>query len=183
MKKIGNSIIDVNLVFRKISPLKEDMRVADLGCGNFGHFLFPLAEVLGKKSKIYAVDVLKSSLEEVKRKARLENIHQIETVWSDLETLGATKIDAASLDAAFLINVVYQAKKRKEVLSEAIRLLKSGAKLVVLEWDQNFSEFGPALDHRVNKDLLRKALLKLNMDISEEFIAGPYHYGIVAIKK
>ena len=183
MKKIGNSIIDVNLVFRKISPLKEDMRVADLGCGNFGHFLFPLAEVLGKKSRVYAVDIFKGSLEEIKRKARLENYHQIETIWSDLEVPGATNIESGTLDAAFLINVLFQSSKRKEILSEAIRLLKSGAKLVVLEWDQNFSEFGPTLDRRVSKDLLRKALIKLNLDLVEEFIAGPYHYGIVAVKK
>ena len=58
--------------------------MAELGCGNFG-FVFPIARLVGRSGKVYAVDILKSTLQEIKARATKENLPQVITIWSNLE--------------------------------------------------------------------------------------------------
>ena len=116
-------MIDANLILTK-ARVEEKTKVADLGCGSSGHFVFPSAKLVGKKGIVYAVDILRTTLETVNKRARIENLANIKTVWSNLEIFGATKIEAGSLDVGLLINTLYQSHKRAEILRESIRLLK-----------------------------------------------------------
>ncbi|MBI2459491.1 MAG: methyltransferase domain-containing protein [Parcubacteria group bacterium] len=177
----GNILIDVNLLFSKVQ-VEEKMKVADLGCGSSGHFVFPVAKLVGKKGVMYAVDILRTSLETISKRARMENLANIKTIWSNLEIFGATKIEAGSLDIALLINTLYQSHKRAEILRESIRLLKKNGKLVVIEWKNIAAPFGPPAEERVKKDLLDNVAKKLGLGPEDEFEAGPYHYGLIYVK-
>ncbi|MDD5071273.1 MAG: class I SAM-dependent methyltransferase [Patescibacteria group bacterium] len=177
----GNVLLDAGFVLSK-AKIGENLKVADLGCGASGHFVFPSAKLVGKRGVVYAVDILKTVLEEIKRRARQENIDNIQTIWSNLEIFKATKIESGSLDAAFLINTLYQSHKRVEILREAVRMLKKGAKLLVVEWQNVSSPFGPPPEERVKIDLLKAGAKKLGLEIEEEFEAGQHHYGILFVK-
>ncbi|MFA5360182.1 MAG: methyltransferase domain-containing protein [Patescibacteria group bacterium] len=177
----GNTLIDVNLLFSK-AQIGDRMKVADLGCGSSGHFVFPGARIVGKRGIMYAVDILRTALEAINKRARVENLANIKTVWSDLEIFGATKIEAGSLDVGLLINTLYQSHKRAEILRESIRLLKKNGKLVIVEWKNIAAPFGPPAEERVKKDLLENAVKKLGLKPEDEFEAGPYHYGLIYIK-
>ncbi len=177
----GNILIDVNLVFNK-TQVEEKMKVADLGCGSSGHFVFPAARLVGKKGVVYAVDILRTSLETINKRAHAENLANIKTIWSNLEIFGATKIEAGSLDVALLINTLYQSHKRAEIVRESIRLLKKNGKLVIVEWKNIAAPFGPPTEERVKKDLIDSAAKKLGLQTEDEFEAGPYHYGLIYIK-
>jgi ubiquinone/menaquinone biosynthesis C-methylase UbiE len=179
--KGGNALLDAGFVLGK-ARVAESLKVADLGCGASGHFVFPAAKLVGKRGVVYAVDILKTVLEEIKRRARQENIDNIQAIWSNLEIFKATKIESGSLDVAFLINTLYQSPKRAEILREAVRMLKKGAKLLVVEWKNISSPFGPPPEERVKIDLLKTVAKKLGLGIEEEFEAGQYHYGILFIK-
>lgn len=177
----GNALINVNLILEK-AEVGDRIKVADLGCGSSGHFIFPAADLVGKQGKVYAVDILKTVLEIINRRVKLENLSNIETVWSDIEIFGATKIEANSLDAALLMNTLYQSHKRAEIVRETTRMIKKGGKLIVVEWKNVASPFGPPVEERVKKDLLQAAAKKFGLQIEEEFEAGDYHYGMVFIK-
>lgn len=177
----GSTLLDAGLVLTK-AQIGDKKKVAHLGCGASGHFVFPSAKMVGKRGQIYAVDILKAVLERVDRQSRQENLANIQTVWSDLEVFGATKIESSSLDSALLINVLYESKKRAEILREAIRLLKKDGRLVVVEWKNIATPFGPPIEDRVRQDLLETAARKLGLTLEEEFVAGPYHYGTVFVK-
>jgi len=111
----GSALLDVNFILEK-ARVKERMRVADLGCGTSGHFVFPAAKIVGVHGLVYAVDILKPLLESVARRARQENINNVATVWSDLEVYRATKIETESIDVALLINVLFYSQKRADIL-------------------------------------------------------------------
>jgi len=177
----GNTLIDVNLLFSK-AQIGEKMKVADLGCGSSGHFVFAGAKIIGKKGIIYAVDILRTALEAIGKRARAENLPNIKTIWSNLEIFGATKIEAGSLDVGLLINTLYQSRKRAEILRESIRLLKKNGKLVIVEWKNIIAPFGPLPEERVKKELVDNAAKKLGLRQEEEFEAGPYHYGLIYVK-
>ncbi len=175
------ALFDIDSILRKIT-VEEGQKVAELGCGNFGFFVWPLAKLVGRRGLVYAVDVLKSTLEEIKHQTLKENLPQVKTVWSNLEIFKATAIETSSLDCALLVNILYQSEKKIEILREAIRLLKRGGKLLIVEWENTDSPLGPSLDKRVKIDSLKTAAPKIGLDIKEEFVAGPFHYGLVLIK-
>lgn len=177
----GNVLLDVNFILKK-AQLSDKMKIANLGCGASGHFVFPCSAIVGKKGKVYAVDILKTILERISRQAKQENYQNIETVWSNLEIFNATKIETASLDQAYLINILYQSHRRADILRESIRMVKKDGKILVIEWKNIASPIGPEVEERVKQSLLEDAAKKLGLRLDEEFEAGQYHYGLIFTK-
>jgi len=175
------ALFDITEILHKIA-IEEKQQVAELGCGNFGFFVFPLAKLVGRQGKVYAVDILKSTLEEIKKRALRENLPQIIPIWSNLEIFKATKIESNSLDCALMVNILHQSNQKIEVLREGIRLLKRHGNLLIIEWKNISLPFGPDPEKRVKLESLKNATSKLGLDIKEEFEAGPYHYGLILTK-
>ncbi|MFA5029877.1 MAG: methyltransferase domain-containing protein [Patescibacteria group bacterium] len=178
--KGGNELININ-VYEKIG-LMLGMNVGDLGCGNLGYFSLPAAKIVGKSGTVYAVDILKSALQAVENRAKQEGIDNLKTVWSNLEVVGATKIPEASLDIAFIHNVLFQSDKDDLVIKEAYRLVKLGGKLMVIDWLKVKAPFGPLLGDRIDKEEVKKMAQATGFNFLEEFMAGPYHYGLIFVK-
>jgi len=176
-----NTLFNIIAILKKLGLAEKDY-TAELGCGNFGFFVFPSAKLVGRSGRVYAVDILKPTLEEIKNRAIRENLPQIFVVWSNLEIFKATKIETNSLDSALLVNVLYQSDKKVEMLREAVRLLKRGGKLLIVEWKQISLPLGPAPEKRVSLESLKTAAPKLGLSLNEEFEAGPYHYGLIFTK-
>ena len=116
-------LFDIDLILSKMD-IEEKQKVAELGCGNFGFFVWPLAKTVGRYGLVYAVDILKPNLDEIKRRAVHDNLPQVKTVWSNLEIFKATNIETSSLDNALLINVlpsilvpVHQCQSQDRLLS------------------------------------------------------------------
>jgi ubiquinone/menaquinone biosynthesis C-methylase UbiE len=177
----GSALLDAGALLKK-AGVAEKMKVADFGSGAYGHFVFPAAQMVGKDGTVYAVDILRPALEAISKKARQENMPNIITIWSDLEVFKATKIDAESVDVGLLINNLYLSRKRGEILRECVRMIKKGGRLLVVEWEETSSPFGPPPQERVKIDLLRTAGEKLGLRVNESFSAGQFHYAIIFTK-
>jgi len=176
-----NTLLDINLILEKIN-IKENFKIADLGCGSIGYFVFLCAKLIGKNGVVYAVDIIKTSLEGIERKAKQEVKNNIKTIWSDIEKFKATKIDSESLDVALLINTLFQSKNRLGIIRESVRMIKKGGKLLVVDWDKSPSPLGPAQEKRVNVENLKKLCEKFGLKVVNEFDAGNNHYGVLFTK-
>lgn len=159
------------------------MRVADLGCGN-GYFTLTAAQMVGSRGQIYAVDILKSCLATVKREAGHNHLLNIKLVWSNLEKAGATRIPANSLDMTLIIHALYQAHDKIAFLREAVRLLKPGGKLLIVDWKKHPTPIGPPESDRMAEDEVRQLVDKIR-DLKElkGFTPGEYHFAMVYEKK
>lgn len=177
----GNILLDPYHILNEIG-LGQGMKLADLGCGAAGHFVIPAGKIVGESGIIYAVDLLKTVLDAVKSRAKMEGVGNIETVWSNLEIYGATDIPAGSLDIVLLANTLFQIKKREEVFREAVRLAKPGGKVAVVEWGLGEAPLGPPPAERLSKDTVRAMARNNGLAEVKEFKAGPYHYGLVFSK-
>ncbi|MFA5155723.1 MAG: methyltransferase domain-containing protein [Patescibacteria group bacterium] len=175
------ALFDIAAILDKMG-IAERQQVAELGCGNFGFFVFPLARLVGRYGRVYAVDILKSTLDEIRKEAKTDNLPQIVPIWSNLEIFKATNIPVGSLDNALLVNVIHQSDKRLEIIREAMRLLKRGGKLLIVEWKNIDIPIGPGPERRVRLEALKAAAPKIGLGIKEEFEAGPYHYGLILTK-
>ena len=162
--------------------LGQGMRVADLGAGGLAYFAFPAAWMVGEKGLVYAVDVQKSVLESIESLRRMRGVYNIELVWSDLEKVGATNIQAGSLDRALLVNVLLQNRNWRNILAEAHRLLKKNGKLLIVDWKTIAAPFGPALALRLPPQEIERAAVEMGLSHLERFDAGLYHYGIILEK-
>jgi len=173
-----SELINANFVLSQ-GEIRQGMKVADLGCGTTGHFVFPAAELIGKEGKVYAVDIQKGVLAAIESRGRLEGVENVETVWSDIERPGATKIPEASLDLTLLINNLFVAKQRDNLAREVIRLMAPGGRLVVADWKMTQAPFGPPVQDRVPPEEAKKLFTAHGLGLEKEFEAGKYHYGLV----
>ena len=101
-------------------PLKEGMTVVDYGCGP-GHYTIPLAEVVGPKRQVYAVEIQPLALETIKKKAAQKSLGNITPVLVDSYNTG---IPDASADVVLLIDAFHMISDRNALLQEICRLLK-----------------------------------------------------------
>jgi ubiquinone/menaquinone biosynthesis C-methylase UbiE len=178
MRPTTSIILDPMFTLQPLQ-IEEGMQVASLGCGGHGHFLFPIAKLVGPKGKVYAVDIRKPALNSIQRQAEAEGFHSIVPIWSDVEQLGATKIPAASVNRATLFNTLHQMKDKLSALKEARRLLASGGRLLVVDWSTRASLFGPPVAERVSLDNLIKLAKEAGLTAEMHFEPGPYHFGIL----
>lgn len=178
MSHSGTALIDPYKIFEKIS-LSSGCRVADLGCGRTGHFVFPAVKVVGEQGIVYAVDVVKNILESIKSLARSGGLDNIQTIWSDIEQPGKTPIPTGSLDACFYVNVLFQLKNRAGALQEASRMLKKGGHLVAVDWAKKLGMLGPDERSMLAPQELISLATAANLKFVEKMLPGDYHYSLI----
>ncbi len=174
-------MFNITIIIEKLN-IKEGDLVADLGCGQFGYFVFKIAPVVGQTGRVYAVDVLPPVLEDIKKQAYLENYPQVRTVWSDLEIFKGTNIESSSVDKALLVNVLSQSEKKVDIIREAVRILKRGGLLLIADWKNDALLFGPEVDKRLKFEALKQAAAKLNLTTIEEFEVGENYHALLLKK-
>lgn len=176
-----SELLNANEILTNILNLKVGQRAADLGAGG-GLFTIQAARLVGDQGEVYAVDIMKNILSDIESKARMANLYNIKTVWSNIEILGATKIPEDTLDYVFLINTLSQSKEHDKMLAEAIRLLKAGGKMLIIDWLENKVGLGPQADNLLQEgDVIEKAQA-MGLRLEQQFKAGQYHFGVVFIK-
>jgi len=175
MEKVTDGLIQPNEVLSQLD-LRDNMAAADFGCGN-GFFSIPLAKLM-PQGKVYALDVVKESLEAVQSQAGLEEIENIETVHCNLEVLGASKLDNDSVDLVLMRNILFQSQKKAEIVKEAKRVLKPEGRLVLLEWIPGAS-LAPKEGWMITKQEAQKLVGAEGMKLSGELTMDNQHYGLV----
>jgi ubiquinone/menaquinone biosynthesis C-methylase UbiE len=158
--------------------LKEGDAVADIGCG-IGYFTFPASEIVGGSGKVYAMDISLEMLEEVDRAVEeniISNVVTISTRENDLE------IPSGAVNYALISNVLHETECKEKFLSEVNRILANDGSIGIVEWRRTESEFGPPLEHRLDKEYIRKLLQDIGFrDIHTKDI-GEYFYTVTGKK-
>ena len=103
----GNQLIDPHVLFEKIG-LAPRMHIADFGSGRTGNFVFPAAKIVGEKGGIYAVDIVKESLQGLAKPAELNPTHNIHT--------GPKRRTTLYLESIFLDRTTFFEVERRIIL-------------------------------------------------------------------
>ncbi len=174
----GTELINPFKLLERVG-LKENQRVADLGCGSLGHFIFPASQLVGPKGAVYAVDILQGVVEQIKKEAKEMQLTNVFPVWADIDVFRATRIDDGSLDLTLLVNNLFLSQNRPQLLREMARLTKPQGRIVIVEWKASASPIGPAAEARISQEQAKEILKSPLITLAEEFEAGPYHYGLI----
>ena len=158
--------------------LREGMKVGDFGSGS-GHYSRAAAAIVGHVGKIYAIDVQEDVLKHLKLNTHDQHKSIIDIIWGDIEKSGGTHLREASLDAVILANTLFQMDNRSGLLNEIRRVLKSGGKLMVVDWAGSYSGMGPSPDQVVTEHEAEDLFINGGFHKVKSFRAGAHHYGII----
>lgn len=156
--------------------LRDNMRVADFGCGH-GYFSLPLASLVNQ-GKVYALDVVEEALQAVNSQVQLEGVTNIETIHCNLEISAGSKLTEDSIDLVLLANILFQSQKKSAILKEAKRVLKKGGQLVLIEWITG-SSLAPKQGWFISKEEARKLIEAEGLTLDKELTMDNQHYGMV----
>lgn len=179
MRSGEGGFLHPNDALAQIGVLKG-MRVGDFGCGH-GYFAVPLARLVGRGGKIYAVDVQAEPLEAVRSRARLEGAHNIEIIRANLEISGNSRIPDASLDLVVIANLLFQVQRKDKVLLEARRVLKDGGELALLDWEPG-SITAPTGAFLLSAQDAKTAAEAAGFSFVKQVPVGDHHWGLLFSK-
>jgi ubiquinone/menaquinone biosynthesis C-methylase UbiE len=158
--------------------LRGGETVADLGCG-IGNFTIPIAERVGNKGIVYAIDSSGAALCELAKNAASgrSTAAEIKAKEADVSNTG---IGAGTVDIALFANVLHDINDKRSFLEEVKRILKPGGVAVDIDWNRDAPrEFGPPWEIRIGEHEAEKLLRQNGLEPAGKIDAGEWHYGIV----
>jgi len=124
-------------IFLSEIGVEKGQVILDFGCG-VGHYTIPVAKVVGKEGKVYAVDKDREVLNRLMQTAKSERLKNIEP----MNTQEELKIDLEdeSVDVVLLYDVLHYMDQRRKILDEVRRVLKPDALLSVYPKHHKFDD-------------------------------------------
>ena len=140
--------------------------MADVGAGD-GYFTFRLADAVGEKGKVLATDIDAKALKRVEDRARRDRRANVQTVVSEPTH---TKLDDASLDAAFMCDVIHHVPKdqRLPLVKDIARALKPGGFFFLIDWREK-ADVSCDRDRRIPLEDLIKVGTDAGLVLDAEF--------------
>lgn len=158
--------------------LRDGMKVADLGVGS-GHYSLAAAGVVGADGRVYAIDIQEDVIKHVIDSAHRMGLRNIEGIWGDIERQAGTKLRDKSIDAVILSNTLFQLEHKDRAVTEILRILKPGGKLLVVDWAGAYGGIGPSPAHVVTEHQAEELFISAGFHKVKDFRAGAHHYAIV----
>ena len=158
--------------------LDEGMEVADFGAGA-GYLAVEAAEAVGTDGAVYVIDVQKELLTKATHLAEDHHLHTITFIHGNLEAEHGSTLPDESVDAVVISNVLFQVENKNAVFLEAHRILRSGGKLLVIDWRESFDGLGPQAEHVLREEDVRIIAKNCSFTHMKDIDAGVYHYGLI----
>lgn len=179
-KKIagGNELIGAEALLLSLELVDGEI-VGDFGCGSSGYFALQAAKMVGRTGRVYAADIRKTALRNVESHARIEGLHNIVPIWTNLERYGAAKIADRRVDVGLLINILFQTQQHEAMLREVNRMMKPGGRVAVVDWASQDVAFGPPAPMKIAPEAVESLAKAVGWVLEKPLHPGPYHFGIL----
>lgn len=146
--------------------------VCDLGCGN-GFYTLQLAELVGKKGRVYAVDIQREMLGLLKDRAAEERVKHIKPV---LGTLVDPKLPDESMDLVLLVDVYHEFSHPEQMLAAIRKSLKPHGRIALVEFRAEDPNVPIKPLHKMSKAQILKEFPPNGFKLVEEFDKLPWQH-------
>jgi SAM-dependent methyltransferase len=134
--------------------IKPGDHVVDLGAGS-GYYTFRLADIVGAKGKVYAVDIQPEMLEIIKKRMTKRGNKNIELI-KNTET--ELKLPAGSADLILMVDVYHELSYPYEMTVEMVKALKPGGRMVFVEFRLEDDNVPIKLVHKMSEKQVLKEM-------------------------
>jgi len=152
--------------------IKPGMAVCDMGCGN-GYHTLPLAEMVGDKGTVYAVDVQPEMIEMLKEniaRKGLKNIIPINSSYSD------PKLPPNTCDLILLVDVYHEFSHPVQMLAGMRAALKPGGQLVLVEFRAEDHNVPIKPEHKMSKAQITKEMNANGFQLTRQYDGLPWQH-------
>ena len=155
----------------------EGSTVADIGAGA-GWFTIRLARRVGPNGIVYAQDVQRLMLEDIKRRVSREGLQNVQT---RLGSGSDPHMSPKSLDAALVVDSYPEVEvgDRVALLSNLAKALKPKGLIGIVNWKPGQSGPGPAEDARVAREVVEADARAAHLHVRGHDENLPYQYLLV----
>jgi len=155
--------------------IKKGDKIAEFGCGS-GYFTSLLAKAVEPTGKVYAIDILEDAINETKELLEILDIKNVLFYKGDVKNL---PYEDEFFDVVFVSQILFQNEEYEKILDEAIRILKKGGHLIIIEPNQKLP-FIYGVPVRIES--IRAYSQSKNLKIEYQKLIGDNYY-IVVISK
>ena len=164
----------------KALDLKPGMVVADVGAGS-GYHVFLMSPLVGAKGKVIASDIQQQMLDLVTKKAKKQNVTNVETVKG---TATDPKLPAKGVDLILMVDVYHEFDFPYEMTEKMVAALKPGGRLVFVEYRMEDAKVPIKLVHKMSeRQVLKEMGVFREMEHAKTIETLPWQHVIVFTKK
>lgn len=174
---LASQIFDLKDIVNQFG-LEPGTRAADLGSGS-GYFTVEMAKAVGEEGQVMAIDILETALETVRERAVGAGVKNIQLVRANLEVIGSTFLADDSQDFVLLANVLFQNDQKLDIIKEAKRILRSGGKMAIVDWEKGVGGLGPPDEFRTPKESILGLASQESFNYERDIIIDAYHFGMM----
>jgi ubiquinone/menaquinone biosynthesis C-methylase UbiE len=163
----------------KSLKLHPGMTIADIGAGS-GYLSFMMAKPVGTSGKVYAEDIQPEMLDIVRTKAA-QNGQRNVVPW--LGTTTDPKLPPASVDLMIMVDVYHEFDQPYEMVSNMVKALKKGGRLVFVEYRKEDPDVPIKLVHKMSVAQVRKEMAIFPLDYKQTIEILPRQHIIVFTRR
>jgi protein-L-isoaspartate O-methyltransferase len=163
----------------KMLDIKAGMVVADIGAGS-GYYSFRLAEKVGAKGKVLAVDIQKEMLDIIRKRMKKNKVENIEPV---LGTESDPKLPAGDVDLILMVDVYHEFTLPYEMTRALIKSLKPAGRIVFVEFRREDEKVPILLAHKMTEKQVLAEMAPHPLKHVKTIESLPWQHVIVFEKK
>ncbi len=153
--------------------------VADIGAGS-GYHSFRLAERVGAKGKVYAVDIQHEMLDLIRRRAKERKVTTLEAIQG---TETDPRLPAKAVDLILMVDVYHEFSHPWEMTEALVRALKPQGRLVFVEFRLEDDKVPIKRVHKMSEKQVRTEMTAHCVEWVETIRSLPWQHVIVFRKK
>jgi ubiquinone/menaquinone biosynthesis C-methylase UbiE len=159
--------------------LEPGLIVADVGAGS-GYFTFPIAEKIGAKGKVLAVDIQDEMLDLIRQRSKERKLTNVEPV-KGTET--DPKLPDAGVDLILLVDVYHEFDHPYEMTVAMTKALKPGGRMVFVEFRMEDETVPIKLVHKMSEKQVLKEMELHSLKHVKTLDVLPWQHIIIFEKK
>ncbi len=137
--------------------------VADLGAGG-GYFTFRLAEAVGPRGKVYAVDIDREALDVIAQHSREKGIDNVEVVQA---AENDPRLPHRNIDLIFTCNTIHHLRNRIAYFQNMARSIRPGGRIAIIDYTP--TGFAWLFGHGTAKETIRKEMEVTGYRLIDDF--------------
>jgi ubiquinone/menaquinone biosynthesis C-methylase UbiE len=156
----------------KALKIEPGQTVCDMGCGN-GFYSLQLAEMVGEKGQVIAVDIQREMLGYLRSRARIEGISNIKPL---LGTPVDPRLEPNSVDLVFMVDVYHEFSHPEQMLKAIRESLKPKGRVALVEFREEDPNVPIKPLHKMSKAQIMKEFPANGLKLVEEYDKLPWQH-------